>query len=214
MAASEVSKTPDRLLSMRDDPRWHEVVLLALGFIGVIKHNQEGATELLDRIAHEAPTPLEPLFHSHLRLAAACIADDRRAPSAAWGTASSASSLGACQSFRTSRSGSASWEWFARYLGCAHRQARLSRCDLLPTTPIGRLAWRRRGCLRTLRHRMRMPATYAPECSAIRVKDVHSSRQSASSTGERRPGIMPPSPGGLVGSACPGHRAGVGKNQF
>ena len=76
LAAGELARTPGRLLPLRDDPRWHEVILLTLGFIGVIKHDQDAATALLDRVAHDTPTPLEPLFLSHLRLAAACIADD------------------------------------------------------------------------------------------------------------------------------------------
>jgi predicted NACHT family NTPase len=62
LAAVELTKMPSKLLSVRDDPRWHEVILLALGLIGVIKHDQEAATALLDQITHEAPTPLEPLF--------------------------------------------------------------------------------------------------------------------------------------------------------
>ena len=80
LAAVEVT-TPsaraiERILPLRDDPRWREVILLAVGYLGIVQRDRETATALVRAIWKEDPGPLEPLLHSHLRLAAACIADD------------------------------------------------------------------------------------------------------------------------------------------
>ncbi|MCA1603986.1 MAG: NACHT domain-containing protein, partial [Acidobacteria bacterium] len=74
--ATPTAKAAERLLPLRDDPRWHESVLLAVGYIGIVHHDAETATELVRAIAEQDSGPLEPVLHSHLRLAAACVADD------------------------------------------------------------------------------------------------------------------------------------------
>lgn len=80
LAAVELS-TPTsqairKLLPLADDPRWHEVILLAVGYIGVVQRDPETATEVVRAILEDEVPPLEPLLHRRLRLAAACIADD------------------------------------------------------------------------------------------------------------------------------------------
>lgn len=69
------SKAIRRLLPLRDDPRWREVILLAVGHIGIVGHDQETATELVQAIVEESRGPLEPVLHRYLLLAAACVAD-------------------------------------------------------------------------------------------------------------------------------------------
>lgn len=66
----------ERLLPLRDDPRWREVILLAVGYVGIVQKDGDTATEIVEAIWQRDPGPLEPLLHSHLRLAAACVADD------------------------------------------------------------------------------------------------------------------------------------------
>jgi hypothetical protein len=69
-------KAIGRILPLRDDPRWREVILLAVGHLGVVQRDRDTATDLVRAIWRQNPGSLEPLLHSHLRLAAACIADD------------------------------------------------------------------------------------------------------------------------------------------
>lgn len=68
----------DRVLEAARDPRWHEVVRLTAGFIGVIQQDDEMVTDLVAAIAHDDRDPLEPLLCNSLRLAASCLADDVR----------------------------------------------------------------------------------------------------------------------------------------
>jgi hypothetical protein len=70
------AKAIERILPLRNDPRWREVILLAVGYLGVVQRDRETATDLVRAIWQKNPGSLEPLLHSHLRLAAACIADD------------------------------------------------------------------------------------------------------------------------------------------
>ena len=65
-----------RILEISEDPRWHEVVRLAAGFIGVVQENEEKATELVLALAHDERDPLEPYVCGSLRLAASCLADN------------------------------------------------------------------------------------------------------------------------------------------
>lgn len=66
-----------RLLQVRDDPRWREVILLAIGHIGVTGRDERTATDIVEAIVDAGPpSSLEPLLHSRLLLAAACVADD------------------------------------------------------------------------------------------------------------------------------------------
>lgn len=59
------------------DPRWHETLRLACGYLGVVANPPQKAnvTALLRRIL-EAGSPYESLLHRDLLLAATCIADD------------------------------------------------------------------------------------------------------------------------------------------
>ncbi|MFL6196612.1 MAG: NACHT domain-containing protein, partial [Thermoanaerobaculia bacterium] len=66
----------ERILPLRDDPRWREVILLAVGYLGIVQRDRDTATDLVEAIWADSPGPLEPLLSSHLQLAAACIADD------------------------------------------------------------------------------------------------------------------------------------------
>lgn len=59
------------------DPRWHEVLRLTCGYLGVICRPPRRAevTALLQRIKNQ-PSPQEALLHQNLFLAASCLADD------------------------------------------------------------------------------------------------------------------------------------------
>jgi predicted NACHT family NTPase len=64
------------LLPLRHDPRWREVILLAVGHLGLIQRDRETASELVRALACDEPDALEPVLHRNLLLAAACVADD------------------------------------------------------------------------------------------------------------------------------------------
>ncbi|MCP4657758.1 MAG: NACHT domain-containing protein, partial [bacterium] len=68
----------ERILEVTPDPRWHEVVRLAAGFIGVVQEDDGMVTELVMAIADDERDPLEPYLCGSLRLAASCLADDVR----------------------------------------------------------------------------------------------------------------------------------------
>jgi HEAT repeat protein len=70
------SRAIERILPLRDDPRWREVILLAVGYLGNVQRDPDTATDLVEAIWLRNPGPLERLLGSNLRLAAACIADD------------------------------------------------------------------------------------------------------------------------------------------
>jgi len=74
--ATPTSKAIDRILAVRDDPHWREVILLAVGYVGIVLRDDETATAIVEAIASQGLGPAERLFHRGLRLAAACIADD------------------------------------------------------------------------------------------------------------------------------------------
>jgi hypothetical protein len=65
----------ERLLPLRTDPRWREVILLAVGYIGLIVLDDDTATALIDAIAYSSLDPSEPLGHALLRLAVAAVTD-------------------------------------------------------------------------------------------------------------------------------------------
>jgi hypothetical protein len=69
-------RAKERLLPLRRDPRWREVILLAVGHLGLIQRDRETASELVRALAFDEPDALEPVLHRHLLLAAACVADD------------------------------------------------------------------------------------------------------------------------------------------
>ncbi len=76
--ATPASGALDRLLPLADDPRWREVILLAVGYLGVVRHDPDAATEIVLALLDRDPPLLEPLFHGRLLLAAACVADGVR----------------------------------------------------------------------------------------------------------------------------------------
>jgi hypothetical protein len=65
-----------RLLHVADDPRWREVILLAVGYVGVVQRDNQTASSIVTALLEDQLPDLEPLTHSRLQLAAACIADD------------------------------------------------------------------------------------------------------------------------------------------
>jgi HEAT repeat protein len=69
------SKTRQNLLPLRHDPRWREIILLAVGHISLIRQDRDTATELAKDLL-EADEPQEIFLHKNLRLVTACIADD------------------------------------------------------------------------------------------------------------------------------------------
>ena len=64
-----------RIMQVAHDPRWHEVIRLAAGIIGIFQWDQEALEELVDALL-ECDDPLEPFLCSRVRLAAACMGDD------------------------------------------------------------------------------------------------------------------------------------------
>jgi HEAT repeats/NACHT domain len=70
------SRAIERLLPLRHDPRWREVILLAVGYVGIVQRDNETATQIVEAIAFKETPPEEPVTHPCLRLAADCIADD------------------------------------------------------------------------------------------------------------------------------------------
>lgn len=57
------------------DPRWREVILLAVGSVGIIHNDEEQVTELIQAIVH-ANSPYESVLHRDLLFAGLCLADD------------------------------------------------------------------------------------------------------------------------------------------
>jgi hypothetical protein len=74
--STPTSRAAEKLLPLADDPRWREVILLSVGYIGVVQRDPETATEVVEALLDRDVPALEPLLHRRLRLAAACIADD------------------------------------------------------------------------------------------------------------------------------------------
>ncbi|MBC7883730.1 MAG: NACHT domain-containing protein [Anaerolineae bacterium] len=70
-----ISKTKQNLLPLRHDPRWREIILLAVGHISLIRQDRDTATELARDLLGE-DDPQEIFLRKNLRLVAACIADD------------------------------------------------------------------------------------------------------------------------------------------
>lgn len=81
LAAAELATPPgdgavDRLLPYRDDARWREVILLAVGHVALVQNAPQIAGRMVTAIATREPGPFEPVVHGHLLLAIACLADD------------------------------------------------------------------------------------------------------------------------------------------
>jgi HEAT repeat protein len=72
------AKAVERLAPHADDPRWREVILLGVGYVGIVQSDGETATQIVRALLDTSccANPLEPALHRRLRLAAACIADD------------------------------------------------------------------------------------------------------------------------------------------
>lgn len=68
--------TPD-LPRYIEDPRWHEVIRLACGYLGVltVPRKSDKVTDMIRRVLDHG-SPYESLLHRDLLLAASCIADD------------------------------------------------------------------------------------------------------------------------------------------
>jgi hypothetical protein len=74
--STPTSKAAGELLKLRGDPRWREVLLLAVGYVGVVQRDPDTATHIVEELAYRDCSPEEPIIHPYLRLAAACVADD------------------------------------------------------------------------------------------------------------------------------------------
>lgn len=71
--ATPTSKAADKLLQVADDPRWREVIILAVGYIGIVQRDPETASEVVEALLTRSVPATEPIIHGRLRLAAACI---------------------------------------------------------------------------------------------------------------------------------------------
>ncbi|HEY7770781.1 HEAT repeat domain-containing protein [Longimicrobium sp.] len=78
--STPTSEAVTRLLPLADDPRWREVVLLAVGYVGVVQRDGTTASRIVEALLDPPVGPLETLTCSRLQLAAACIADDVKLP--------------------------------------------------------------------------------------------------------------------------------------
>ena len=73
----EASSPYEELAPHLFDPRWHEVVLLAAGYLGEVQNRPQASTELVETI-RDTSDVLESVLHRRLILAAEILAD--RAP--------------------------------------------------------------------------------------------------------------------------------------
>jgi HEAT repeat protein/energy-coupling factor transporter ATP-binding protein EcfA2 len=60
------------------NPRWREVILLAVGTIGILDKNRSKATEVVQEVILKADSPFEEWLHRDLLFAGLCLADDIR----------------------------------------------------------------------------------------------------------------------------------------
>ena len=58
------------------DPRWREVILLAIGSIGILEADEEGVTEIVQEAILRAESAFEPWLYRDLLFAGLCLADD------------------------------------------------------------------------------------------------------------------------------------------
>jgi hypothetical protein len=73
--ATPTSRVVGRLVPLADDPRWREVILLAVGYVGIVQRDPETAMEIVCALLDHDPPALEPLLHNRLLLAAECVAE-------------------------------------------------------------------------------------------------------------------------------------------
>ena len=58
------------------DPRWREVILLAISYIGILQSDEDGITEIVQEAILKAESPFNKWLHRDLLLAGICLADD------------------------------------------------------------------------------------------------------------------------------------------
>ncbi|HEY1349274.1 MAG TPA: HEAT repeat domain-containing protein [Ktedonobacteraceae bacterium] len=78
-AACELVLRDDRDVFIKThlhNPRWREVILLAVGTIGILQYNEREVTRLLQEAILGAQSPFENRLHRDLILAGICLADD------------------------------------------------------------------------------------------------------------------------------------------
>lgn len=84
LAASELAREPlrrtERLLPLRDDPYWREVILLSVGIIGVIDEDGEAASDLVRSLVQTNRSVTEALLHGALRIGVACLRENSSLP--------------------------------------------------------------------------------------------------------------------------------------
>lgn len=73
--ATPTGKAIERLVPLRGDVRWREVILLSVGYVGIVQRDGDTATKIVEALAESNPNSVEIVLHPHLHLAAACIAD-------------------------------------------------------------------------------------------------------------------------------------------
>ena len=62
------ARAAERLISHADDPRWREVILLGVGYVGLVQSDGETATEMVRAILGTSAwaNPMEPVLHRRL----------------------------------------------------------------------------------------------------------------------------------------------------
>lgn len=77
LAAHELANPPEqaavKLLPLRLDPYWREVVLFAVGLVEVVHDDRDAASDLVRVLARTNTPVFEPILHSALRLGIDCI---------------------------------------------------------------------------------------------------------------------------------------------
>jgi len=63
------------LLKYRSNPRYREIIRLAIGYVGIIQNDRRTATDLIQAIYCDEPDPLDNIFGLNLVLAAECASD-------------------------------------------------------------------------------------------------------------------------------------------
>ncbi len=74
--ASPARDLPARVADRLPDPRWREVLLLCMGFVGAVRRDEETVTDVLEQLLDpEHADEWEPYLLRRLRFAAQCLAD-------------------------------------------------------------------------------------------------------------------------------------------
>jgi hypothetical protein len=84
LAASELAASPDqlasKLLPLRENSYWREVILLAVGLVGIVHEDKEAANECVRTLMKSDLSAVESVLHGALRLGAACVTENPRLP--------------------------------------------------------------------------------------------------------------------------------------